>query len=228
MPTPLTKLAAEVKTALATAHEAEEKLTRAGLELLKQVGAAAAMTRGDRRGRTSAESHIARLLERAGDVVDLDKFQRDLEERPHLWPATRRALYRIEQEHIIAGWWRNSQPPEEDNLRRAAADYSLDEDTALANELTRAGLNAFHLAGLGFRRAGVAHPELFGTLTYQEEGREIEDALALISSTAELLRDSPALLEAACNSYRVQRRPGVDPVPDLIDAATAEHHRTTR
>ena len=223
----LASLITDVNAALATARQAESKLAAAGLDLMKKVGAAAALTRGDRRGRTSAESHIARLFERGG-AVDLDKFERDLEDRPHLWGATRRALHRVEHEHIIDGWWRNGQPPEEDNLRRAASGYSLDEANALTAELTRANLNAFHLAALGFRRVGVSHPRLFGTLTYEAEAREIDEALELIAAVAEVFRVSPVLLSAALEAYGVQRRPQVDPTGDLIDAAAAEHVRTSR
>jgi len=224
----LASLITDVNAALATARQAEQKLAMAGADLMKKVGAAAALTRGDRRARTSAESHVARLFERGG-TVDLDKFERDLEDRPHLWGATRRALHRVEREHIIDGHWRvGGGPPEEDNLRRAAAGYSPDEANSLAAELSRGNLNAFHLAALGFRRVGVSHPRLFGTLTHEAEASEIEEALELIAAVAEVFRSSPVLLESGLEAYGVQRRPQVDPTGDLIDAAAAEHQRSKR
>src|SRR5688572_21208193 len=90
-PASVAGIAAEVRVAVDAAHAAEQRLASAGLDLLRVVGAAAALARSDRRTRTSAVSHVQRLLERGGSI-DLDKFERDLEERPHLWPATGRAL----------------------------------------------------------------------------------------------------------------------------------------
>jgi hypothetical protein len=225
-PTPhsLHALAAEARAAMLAAQDAERKLVAAGMELLRRVGTAAALTRSDRRGRTSAASHIARLLE-LGGTVDLEKFERALAERPHLWPATQRALHRIEHEHIIGGWWRNGFPIEEDQLRRAVVGYSQDDDHALAAECSRAGFNAYHVSALAFQRAAAARPDLFGTLTRSEESEEIAEALDLIQTAGEVIRSSPTMLAALCEEYGVRRRVGVDPLPDLIDAAAARAPR---
>jgi hypothetical protein len=219
-------LAAKVNAALDAVRQAEHEIVAAGRDLMRQVGAAAAMA-GDRRGRTSAASHVARLLERGGEV-NLEKFQRDLDERPHLFGATLRARYRIEQEKIIDGWWRNGQPAAEDVLVREAAGYSGDDAAAISAELTRSGRNGFHLAALAFQRVGASRPDLFGRLTWQEEAREIEEANTLVTTASAVICSSPVLLSALCEIYAVEQRPGVNPLPSLIDAALSEHQRGGR
>jgi hypothetical protein len=216
-------LVAEADRALDVARRAEATLATAGRALMAKVGAAARIARGDRRTRTSAQSHIERLLDYGGSV-DLDKFERDLATRPHLFAAVGRALYHV-QDLIIDGTWRAGHPLVEDQLRRAAADYSQDTDTALVAELSRAGYNAFHLVALAFRRAAAAHPELFGTMSWEAEDAEIKQINAMIETTATMMRASEPLLASLCDAYGVQRRPGVDPVPDLVDAAVAQAAR---
>lgn len=45
---------------------------------------------------------------------------------------------------------------------------------------------------------------------------------------SDVIRSSPMLLASLCDVYKVKQRLGVDPVPDLIDAAVAEHQRGAR
>src|SRR5262245_3365771 len=119
-------------------------LAGAGLAMIRTVAAVRAQTLADRRGRTSASSHIERLLE-LGGPADLAKPDRDFAERPQLWPASLRALYRAKREYIVDGHYRNGYPDDEAALRRQLSGYQADEDAAIGAELSRAQLNTFHL-----------------------------------------------------------------------------------
>src|SRR5262249_33438472 len=155
-------------------------------------------------------------LERGGPV-DLEKFQRDIDERPWLYGCCIRALHTIETKRIPDGHYRNGTPEDESALIRDVTEYSSSDEVGLRDELSRSQRNVRHLVALGYHRMGLTHPHLFGVLTYQAEAREIEDVNALIAKVAEQFRQSPVLMQSACEAYDVAQRPGTDPWPSLLD-----------
>src|SRR5262249_22009829 len=124
----------------------------------------AAMARGDRRGRTSCESHVTRELERGGPC-DLEKFERDLDERPWLFSCCIRALHTIEKKRIGGdGHYRCGTTSDEAALIRDVCEYSSTDEVGLRDELSRSQRNVRHLVALGYLRTGRTGPKLFGVL----------------------------------------------------------------
>src|SRR5262245_7702393 len=190
---PLTKALEAVNKAIAGSDSALTSLVAAGLESLRATAAVRALALADRRGRTSWESHIKRELSRGGNV-DLDKFERDMDERPGLFGCSIRALHTIEVKRILDGHYRLGTPAEESVLLRDVTEYSEREEMGLRDELSRSGRNVHHLVALGFVRAGRSHPELFGKLTWEAEAHEIAEALALIDKVGAQFRGAPVLM----------------------------------
>jgi len=234
--TMLAHAVAECDAALAEAHQAqrqaEQRLAAAGLTLMHAVAVASAIAKQDRRTRTSCASHIERLLDRGGEI-DLEKFQRTLEEQRHLRPASTRALGHAEglvPSHFRTG---GAATVDEDALRRMITNYNETDFNSLGSELSGIDANAFHVVALAFQRVGLSHPEFFGTLFWQDEAAEIEQANALLAKAAETLHSSPTLRRVLAEHYGVVEREEIrggvrvplDMTKDLLDAAAARGPR---
>jgi hypothetical protein len=217
----------DAEAAAETARQAEHKAAAAGLELLRIAGAAAAYARADRRGRTSAASHIEHLIG-LGGPCDLTAFDVEIGERPHLWGASSRGLDHTATKLILgSGHWRNGWPREEAQLRRAMANFSQDDDFAMASELSRAGKTAYHVAALAFHRAQVMEPSAFGVLTLEQEAAAHADALELVERCQDTIRRSPTMVAHCAAELGVVLHANADPMPALVDAAAAESQRRT-
>ena len=229
----LTQTVAEADQAVAEARQAQlladQQLKSAGLKLAHAVEAASAVTKKPRRERVSAVAYVEGFLERGGEV-DLTKLGRDLDEAPHRWPATVRALGDLVGP-LMTDYLRGAGTVAMDAeaLQRLVTGYNEFRFNQLGNELATKGLNIFHLVALGFQRAGVMRPELFGTLDFATEATEIAQTNDVLAKAEKALRNSPALRHVLCVNYGVQEREEIrggvrvplDMTRDILDAAAA-------
>jgi len=213
------EFAASLEVATRAAMKAEQELLAAGERMLATAVAAVKLTQGDRRGKVSASSHIAALLEQGGPA-DLDALARGLSDRPDLFTVSARALPRAEQE-IEDGHWRNGTPTSEDTLARSLVEWNSEVAAQLVTELARAGYNVFHVAALTFQRVHHRAPSLFGPMTRASAAAEVKAATDTRAAALAVLRDTRPLLTALCAAYHVRMQPNVDSAQDLLDAAVA-------
>jgi hypothetical protein len=207
---PVSPLAA----ALAAVREANATLLQAGNGLLSQAAEAESFLRADRRTRVSVDGHVAALMKRGGQA-DLTALVGLMDREPDLFLATRRCVHRARL-HIIEEHWRIGTPSEEFNLTRQACEHD-DDIERVGQELGRVGFNIFHLVAVAFREVGLAHPDLFGTLTREEAAQRVERSVLRRDAAMQLIGETAGLLDALCTAHHI----APPSMPALLDAAVA-------
>ena len=214
--------------ALTALREGEQRTLKLAENVLLIAVIAGQALRQDRRLRISLDAHVRRALKRAGPG-DLDELEAELDQAPHRYenPCPARQAVDDWSKHIEFRSWRIVPPADEPSLVRSGepgVPLSEDRIDALTNHLRR-GWNAYHLLAIAYRTVGRRAPELFGTLTVEQEQAQIDADQALVKEALDALRGMPHFAAQLCDRDGVRIRPDADCVKDLFDAALAKASR---